>query len=566
GVDPAELDAADLSGDGLSDLLIDQGDALVWWPSRGRDGYGTPVRVPKPSDDAKAPTIVHRDPQVLVALADMTGDGLADVVRVMGGQVAYWPNLGYGRFGACVIMGGTSSLARDGRVRTDRIRLTDIDGSGTADLVYFDDKGARVWLNGAGNRFQPPVRIETIPGAHHLAHADVLDLEGTGTGCLVWSSSAPGDREFRLRYVPLLETKPYLLESVTNGRGLETTLHYAPSTKFYLEDRAAGRPWITRLPFVVQVVEAVEVVDHITGHRMTSSYAYHHGYFDGPEREFRGFGMVEQRDAEVFEAGEADPLDVPPVLTKTWFHTGVYLGRERISTQLGEEYWGGDPDAVVLPDTELPAGLRPEEAREAVRALKGTVLRQEVFSEDGSAQQGVPYSVAESRTGLRLMQPRAAQRHASVFVHGRESLSYHYERVVDDPRVQQELTLEMDEYGTVTRSAAVGYPRRSPAHPEQGQTSVVVSETDVVHQASDGGLFRLGVPSEARSYELTGHDGDPLQPWTWQVMAGLVDAAVVVPFETEVLPGQQVLRLLSQQRILYYADDLSGPAPLGSPG
>src|SRR5690606_38452898 len=257
GVDVRTLESADLTGDGLADLLVDHGEALSWWPSKGRQGYGKPVRVPKPRDEAKAPQIVHRDPRVLVALADMTGDGLADVVRVANGQVAYWPNLGYGRFGARVVMGGLSGFEAENLMRADRVRLADIDGSGTADLVYFDRDGARVWINGAGNRFQPPVRIDSVPAVHALAHADVLDIEGRGTGCLVWSSTAPGDREFRLRYVPLLETKPYLLASVTNGRGLETRLRYAPSTKFYLEDRAAGRPWVTRLPFPVQVVEQV---------------------------------------------------------------------------------------------------------------------------------------------------------------------------------------------------------------------------------------------------------------------------------------------------------------------
>jgi hypothetical protein len=30
-------------------------------------------------------------------------------------------------------------------------------------------------------------------------------------------------------------------------------------------------------------------------------YRYHHGYWDGEEREFRGFGMTEQMDTETFE-------------------------------------------------------------------------------------------------------------------------------------------------------------------------------------------------------------------------------------------------------------------------
>jgi hypothetical protein len=146
-----------------------------------------------------------------------------------------------------------------------------------------------------------------------------------------------------MRYVDLMSgQKPHLLTRVVNNLGAETAIHYASSTRYYLDDRDAGRPWITRLPFPVHVVEKVEVFDRISRNRFVTRYAYHHGYFDGEEREFRGFGMVEQFDTEEFAAlrtsGDfplGDNIDaashVPPVHTKTWFHTGVYLGREHIS-------------------------------------------------------------------------------------------------------------------------------------------------------------------------------------------------------------------------------------------
>ncbi|MGH8602981.1 MAG: toxin TcdB middle/N-terminal domain-containing protein [Gammaproteobacteria bacterium] len=47
----------------------------------------------------------------------------------------------------------------------------------------------------------------------------------------------------------------------------------------------------------------------------SSTYSYHHGYFDGSEREFRGFGRVEQIDVETygkFEKGN----DASPYITK----------------------------------------------------------------------------------------------------------------------------------------------------------------------------------------------------------------------------------------------------------
>ena len=39
---------------------------------------------------------------------------------------------------------------------------------------------------------------------------------------------------------------------------------------------------------------------------------------------------------------------------------------------------------LLLDDTVLPAGLTVEEEREACRALKGSMLRQEVYALDGT--------------------------------------------------------------------------------------------------------------------------------------------------------------------------------------
>ena len=56
--------------------------------------------------------------------------------------------------------------------------------------------------------------------------------------------------------------------------------------------------------FRSQVVDRVETIDRISGNRFVSTYRYRHGYFDGEEREFRGFGYVEQLDTESFAAFE----------------------------------------------------------------------------------------------------------------------------------------------------------------------------------------------------------------------------------------------------------------------
>ena len=238
---------------------------------------------------------------------------------------------------------------------------------------------------------------------------------------------------------------------------------------------------MTRLPFPVQVVERVETIDWIGRGRLVTRYAYHHGYYDSYEREFRGFGMVEQWDTEEFRADTSfDDSDFvnwdqrswsPPVLTRTWFHTGAFDEAAAVAAAYAGEYWtepalrGPGPSAAEaamrLPDTVLPDELDPFEAQEAYRALKGRTLRTEVYGCDGSAAAGKPYTVTERNFTLRLVQHRGPNLHAVLYAHPRETLAFRYERGVADPRVSHELTLETDAYGNVLRAVSVGYPRRA---------------------------------------------------------------------------------------------------------
>ena len=278
-------------------------------------------------------------------------------------------------------------------------------------------------------------------------------------------------------------------------------MHYAPSTKFYLADKRAGKPWITRLPFPVHVVERVETYDRISGNRFVTRYAYHHGYFDGVEREFRGFGMVEQWDTEEFAAlnasGSCPPATnidaashVPPVLTKTWFHTGVYLGRDHISdffagllddNDVGEYYrepgLTDDAGAGSCCSTTpcCPPGLtRRGRARslpraEGLDAAPGG-LRAGRHRQGSSTPTPSPSRTSRSSccsraaaTATRCSSPMPARR-----------ISYHYERNPADPRIGHALTLEVDDFGNVLqvrrhrlRPAPAGSRRCPPADQAQ---------------------------------------------------------------------------------------------------
>lgn len=526
------LKLIDLDGDGHADLLLSEDGALVWHPSLAEDGFGPACRTSQAPDEEEGPRLVFADGAQSIYLADLSGDGLTDLVRIRNGQVCYWPNLGYGRFGAKVTMDRSPVFDRPERFDQRRIRLADIDGSGTTDIVYLHPEGVRLYFNQSGNGWSAPLPLPVFPRLDDLASITLVDLLGNGAACLVWSSPLPGDTRRQMRYVDLMGgQKPHLLLGMANNLGAEIRIQYAPSTRFYLQDRRDGRPWLTRLPFPVHVVERVETYDHISRNRFVTRYAYHHGYFDGVEREFRGFGLVEQWDTEEFAAlGLSQTLPVgdnaeaashvPPVYTRTWFHTGFYLDRDHFSRQFEHEYYREpgltDTRALLLPDTVLSPGLSFEQEREACRALKGSLLRQEVYGLDGSGDDaypfGHPYTVLEQNFTVEPVQPRGQNRHAVFFSHGRETLTFHYERYPNDPRVQHALTLAVDPFGNVLKSAQIGYGRRRdaadeillPGDREQQRlihiTCTENSFTQPIIDRADG--YRAPLPAETRTYEL----------------------------------------------------------------
>src|SRR5262249_21467349 len=407
--------------------------------------------------------------------------------------------------------------------------------------------GAQLHLNQSGHGWSDPVVLPAPFPSDRPEQVQVLDLLGTGTACLVWLAQLSGDSRSRMRYVDLMGgQKPHLLTRVANNLGAETEIQYAPSTKFYQADRQAGTPWTTRLAFPVHVVERVDTIDRISRNRSATFYAYHHGYFDPAEREFRGFGMVEQWDTQKFATLSADDWlpdavnieassHVPPVHTKTWFHTGAYLEGAKISKHFEHEYHqetdGGE--ATRLADTVLPASAQSvQDQREACRALKGQVLRQEIYGldddEHDASAAGRPYSVSERNYTLELLQPAVNGAHAVLLAHPRETIDLHYERKLydiggrqlADPRVGHQLTLAVNEYGDVLKSVAIAYGRRHPEADAELEDRdrlkqkplnplITYTENDYTNAILEPDDYRAPLVSETRTYEISNLQPNP---------------------------------------------------------
>src|SRR6267142_537463 len=78
-------------------------------------------------------------------------------------RMCYWPNLGYARFGTKVVMEGAPRWCTEELFDARRVRLADIDGSGTTDLVYIGADGVHACFNQSGNAFAARVLLAVFP-------------------------------------------------------------------------------------------------------------------------------------------------------------------------------------------------------------------------------------------------------------------------------------------------------------------------------------------------------------------------------------------------------------------
>ena len=212
--------------------------------------------------------------------------------------------------------------------------------------------------------------------------------------------------------------------------------------------------------------------------KLTTEYRYHHGYWDGAEHEFRGFGRVDQRDTEIFAEYHASALHSdqpfeavkaaafsPPTETRTWFHQGPVGDAfgDWQEPDFSAEFWPGDsrvltrpPEMVVLLK-KLPRRAR----RDALRTLRDTILRTELYAHDGTPRQDRPYTVTESLFGVREEAPPGldeSNRARIFFPHSLATRTTQWERG-GDPLTRFAFTGDYDAYGQARSQVSIALPR-----------------------------------------------------------------------------------------------------------
>lgn len=441
----------DLDGDGRVDLMDSSADGFELYYRDGAAGWAEmPQQVA--SGQAPVPDLADRH----IYLADMTGDGSSDLVRVDGG-VTYWPYLGNGRWDEPVQMQHPPDLPPDWQ--PDRLFVGDVDGDGCADLFYLDAGQVWLWINRCGNAFSDRITIDNVP-ASQIGTLRLADMRGSGTAGILWAVPGPlgsGAQYFYLEFCAA--AKPYLLNRIDNGLGLVTEVEYTTSALVAAADARKGQPWATFLPVPIPVISSMTVTEQTTGQVRRTVYHYRDGRYDGMLREFAGFAQVDQ--------DEQGDESVPTLRTRTWFHVGI--------------------------DPTLTEGQLDEAERLRLRAIRGRILRQERYGLDGSPQQDHPYDrleqewtvTTEDTAGGAIQIPRLSR-----------SVRTGFEREDHPVTVLTTTNLVWDTHGNITEALQIS---ELPGDPTQTRT--LRTQTDF---ASDPRGRFLARPWRVRQFDGNG--------------------------------------------------------------
>ncbi|SFW15381.1 SpvB/TcaC N-terminal domain-containing protein [Chitinophaga sancti] len=569
-----EFEMADLNGDGKTDMISIGSDSVTYFRSNGTEGFAAPEQrikvkgLPSPPDS----------PNINISFADVFGDGGQHRVSVLNGAVNVWPSLGHGNFGNVIRLGNAPSFRQN---EQPTVLLADINGSGCADVVLVYSTQAEIYINQSGNSFAPAFSI-TLPDVYAPGdQVSFADINGNGTACLVFTKTSPEVTHYYHDFLaediaePFASgVKPYLLYAMSNGLGLSTKLKYSSSVEFYLRDKKAGSPWITHLPFPVQVVEKMIISDSVNGNTLTRRFAYHEGCYDNNQKEFLGFGYVESWDAEQYESfsSTGTPADFPvndvnselivaPVYTREWYLTGIMEGSDALLLQYQSQYFNGDPDECGIPAYILDDAIKKQPSSVVANAclmLKGKLLRREVYGLDGSALEKNPYTVEQHCTYIRSFQESSSVSGPVFTSYEPEAITYNYERQPNDPRTEHQFTLETDKYNNALKTASVFYPRRNssdPAliiYPQQQQLYITINRNGFINQEAPSRW--IGVDCCQTQYEAGGVSIVPGQYFSFAQMEAIVNDAMnnVISYSQPFTQGKVQARCFGNSRTYYW--------------
>ena len=355
-----EVHMLDLNGDGFSDMIDGTNHRVLWnngtgdwaneeslptnFPSFDNDGnlsffdYNGDRNIDivhsdtvntwyyvNNGDGSYSPTPVDGEPiedsfsSGILRMSDMNGDGLQDPVRVTdGGNISYRLNLGWGNWGSRIAMDWDDVSGRPADLLGADINLTDLNGDGLDDVVVIQGSTISYALNRNGKTFDPisditSVHVDgSIPERTAEVSVRLADMNGSGSTDIVWINASG-----LVTYLELFPMRPNLLNRIDNSIGKVIELRYGSSVEHMARD---GGPtaWTHRIPHPMLVVDQMDTYDTMSGNKDSKTYEYRNGFYDGIEKQFRGFAdttvifpgdtsIEDGRTIHHFDVGETDP-------------------------------------------------------------------------------------------------------------------------------------------------------------------------------------------------------------------------------------------------------------------
>lgn len=337
-----------------------------------------------------------------IQLADMNGDGYQDIVRLRRGELRYWPGRGNGFWGTGKLddcpagtYGDKRSVTMDSSpyysdIQGTSLRLDDVNGDGFDDLVQVRFDAVDVYLNVDGHGWTARHIIDKTPASPSYANrVRLIDINGSGTRDIVW-----GDGK-KYQFMDLDGgVRPGLLTRVENGLGKSTDIEYGTSTAEMLAAERTGvacegtgfdRAWCSKMPTVTHLVKRVTESDNLSvagsgPSQYVTEYSYRDPVYEGRQREFRGFKQARSKrvgdansptdftestfllgecedetpdngvdDCSLAERWRDNPKEALkglPVVTERYDASGLYLSTEATTYRLRHLYTGLDGRAV----------------------------------------------------------------------------------------------------------------------------------------------------------------------------------------------------------------------------
>ncbi len=286
GVPSGEIKLADVNGDGMADVVYDGTDGQI----HVSPSAGTWFRADTPW--LTSSTRVRDNPTRILYMADVNGDGLADAI-----YIANNPETGIQEFRVALSTGtgflpdrgwGTFGGINPGLSNYNNPIVTDVNSDSLPDLVYNNALNDGQ-LSGYGY-----IQVFLNTGAS-FSYAGIWGTYRGDSyeGFSMADTNGDGIPDFTLEKNiqdanPRTFTfrgngpAPDLIRKIDNGIGGTYTIGYTPSTAY-------GKV----LPFVLRTVSSV-TSDDGNGNLAETDYTYANALFSYSEREFRGFNYVKQ--------------------------------------------------------------------------------------------------------------------------------------------------------------------------------------------------------------------------------------------------------------------------------